>query len=121
MKKEVIGVFKATNGGRKSHLVYVSQEIQVNRQKVITDARKVFNLDSLDGQKVRSTVDPDIFLLEDGTILKKQEKYPLVSCNPNNPCNVHSPENFMSLVYLWSRPREAICYKGPTGAASGPL
>ncbi len=71
MKKEIIGVFKATNGSRRKHLVYVSQEISVNRQKVITEARKKFNLDSLDGEEVRSTVDPDIFLLADGTTLKK--------------------------------------------------
>lgn len=71
MKKEIIGVFKATNGTTRKHRVYVSQEISVNRQKVITGARKAFYLDSLDGEEVRSTVDPDIFLRADGTTLKK--------------------------------------------------
>lgn len=74
MKKEIIGVFKATNDTKGKHLVYVSQEIRVNRQKVITEARKTFNLDSLDGEEVRSTVNPDIFLRADGTTLKKNGK-----------------------------------------------
>jgi hypothetical protein len=71
MKKEIIGVFKARNGIKRKHLVYVSQEISVNRQKVIIGARKIFNLDSLDGEEVRSTADPDIFLMADGTTLRK--------------------------------------------------
>jgi hypothetical protein len=74
MKKEVIGVFRASNGTRRKHLVYVSQEISVNRQKLITGARKTFNLDSHDGEEIRSTGDPDIYLLADGTTLKKSGK-----------------------------------------------
>lgn len=71
MKKEIIGVFKATNGTRRKHLVYISQEISVNRKKVITAARKTFNLDFHDGEEVQSTRDPEIFLLSDGTTIKK--------------------------------------------------
>ena len=69
--KEVIGVFKAIKGGNRRHLIYVSQEVKTNRQKVITEVSKTFNLDGADGEELLSTSDPEVFLLKDGTRVRK--------------------------------------------------
>lgn len=69
--KEVIGVFKAVKGGKRRHLIYVSQEVKTNRKKVVTGASKTFTLDAVDGEEVMSTSDPEVFLLKDGTKVRK--------------------------------------------------
>lgn len=69
--KEVIGVVRAVNDRRHAHLIYVSQEVKVNRKRVITGVAKFFTLDSEDGEEVLSTGDPDVFFLRDGTRLRR--------------------------------------------------
>lgn len=69
--KEIIGVFRAINGTKRKHVVFISQVIEMDEDNTITDAKKMFTLDSEEGEQVFGTGDPEIFRLGDGTELKR--------------------------------------------------
>ena len=69
--KEVIGYFRATNGTRRKHVVFITQVIDLDKDNTIIDAKKMFTLDSEEGEQVFRTGDPEIFTMGDGTELKR--------------------------------------------------
>ena len=58
------------NSGGKEHLVFVSQDIKTDKNKVIISARKVFTLDSENGEEVFRGDDQRSFIKRNGQVLK---------------------------------------------------
>lgn len=69
--KQIIGQFEVTSSEQFSQKVIVSQDITADDSGRVVTARKVFTLNTEDGEEVIRTKDPRIFLKEDGTVLKK--------------------------------------------------
>lgn len=69
--KEVIGSFTVTNGASQPQIVFVSQKTTVNENNVVIGSKKIFTLNSVDGEAVYRTEDPNTLVLKDGTTLRK--------------------------------------------------
>ncbi|SHO49009.1 hypothetical protein [Desulfopila aestuarii] len=69
--KQLIGQFEVTSLAHHNQKVIVFQDIIADESGVVVSARKVFTLNTEDGEEVNRTSDPRIFLKEDGTVLKK--------------------------------------------------
>lgn len=69
--KEVLGTFTVTGGHLRQQTVYICQETTLDENGVITETKKHFSLESSDGEIVERTRDPNTYLLDDGTILRK--------------------------------------------------
>jgi len=66
-----IGFFNVISSDNITRLIIISQYVRVNEFKVVVAAHKIFTLNTPDGEEVYRTEDPQIFLKEDGTVLKK--------------------------------------------------
>lgn len=58
------------NSGGKEQLVFVSQDIKTDKNKVIISARKFFTLDSENGEEVFRGDDQRSFVKRNGQVLK---------------------------------------------------
>ncbi len=83
--KKVLGTLTVTNGHLRPQLVVISQEITVDKSGVITTARKFYTLNSIDGEPVRRTSDPNTFMLDDGTMLKRSGHVQLTQLDTASP------------------------------------
>lgn len=71
MMIEVIGSFTVTCGLAQPQIVFISQETTVNDKNIVTGCKKIFTLNSIDGEPVFRTDDPNTLMLKDGTMLRK--------------------------------------------------
>lgn len=69
--KEVIGTFTVTDGTLRQQTVIISQETILDNQGTITETRKHFNLNTIDGEEVKRSEIENTLILADGTILRK--------------------------------------------------
>lgn len=70
--KEFVGSFTVVNSKQEIREVIVSQE-RVTHYSSSESHSKKLNLDSIDGIEVYKTSDPDVFMLSDGSILKRKK------------------------------------------------
>jgi len=66
-----IGFFNVISPDNITRLIIISQNVNVNEFKVVVAGHKIFTLNTPDCEEVCRTEDPQIFLKEDGTVLKK--------------------------------------------------
>jgi hypothetical protein len=69
--KKILGTFTVTDSTLRQHTVFVSQETILDEQGTLIKTRKLFNLNSLEGEEVQRTESPGILSLHDGNILRK--------------------------------------------------
>lgn len=72
--KTFIASFQAIDSRRNTLTIVISQELTVNEDNVVVGARQHYNLVDIDGERVLATDEPDTFLMQDGTLLKKTGK-----------------------------------------------
>jgi hypothetical protein len=69
--KYPLGYFEVTSSGKAPELVIVSQELSVTDQNVIVASRKIFTLNTENGEEIFPTKDSQTFSKKDGTLVKK--------------------------------------------------
>ncbi|SHO49935.1 hypothetical protein [Desulfopila aestuarii] len=69
--KHPIGYFEVTSSGKAPQLVIVSQEMSVTDQNVIVASRKIFTLNTENGEEIFPTKDSQTFSKKDGTLFRK--------------------------------------------------
>ncbi len=69
-KQELVGVFTVVTNKQELKQVVVSQDI-ISYYRSETNHTKNLHLDSINGPEVYKTNDPEIFMLPDGTTLRK--------------------------------------------------
>lgn len=69
--KEIIGSFTVTDGTLRQQTVIISQETILDSEGMITETRKHFNLNSVDGEVVLRGESENTLALTDGTVLRK--------------------------------------------------
>lgn len=69
---EIIGSFLVNKEDESEGKIVVSQDVTDYYDGQLNGERKKLNLDSLDGPEVYRTKDPKVFMLEDGSFLKKR-------------------------------------------------
>ena len=69
---EIIGSFLVNKEDESQGKIIVSQIMADYYDGKLQGARKKLNLDSLDGPEVYRTQNPKVFMLEDGSLLKKK-------------------------------------------------
>ncbi|MBU1565986.1 MAG: hypothetical protein KJ630_10200 [Proteobacteria bacterium] len=70
-KQELIGSFTVINDKQELRKIVVSQDI-ISHYYGKTNHSKNLNLDSIDGEEVFKTEDPDVFRLSDGATLRRK-------------------------------------------------
>lgn len=68
--RQIIGYLAVTHPDGSDRLVVVSQEITTDKRNVVVAARKVFTLDTIDGEEVIGCNKTRFFTLKDGQLLK---------------------------------------------------
>jgi len=71
IQKEIIASFTVRLHDNSQRKIIVSQDIVNNYNGQKLGNNKTLTLETIDGPKVSKTKDPKIFLLADGTVLKK--------------------------------------------------
>ncbi len=66
-----LGFFEAISSENFNQIIIVCQNVIVNELNEVVAAHKIFTLNTPDGEEVYRTEDPQFFLTEDGTVLKK--------------------------------------------------
>lgn len=69
---EIIGVFTVSKEDKSQGKIIISQNMADYYDGQTERNRKKLNLDSLDGPEVYRTKDPKVFMLEDGSLLRKR-------------------------------------------------
>lgn len=69
---DIIGSFLVNKEDESQGTIIVSQIMATYYDGQQQGARKKLNLDSLNGPEVYRTRDPKVFILEDGSLLKKK-------------------------------------------------
>ncbi len=74
-----IGCFNVISSDNITRLIIISQIVSVNEFNVVVGGHKLFTLNTPDGEEVYRTEDPQRYLKDDGTVLKK-----IGYCQTNN-------------------------------------
>lgn len=68
--RQILLYFRVSNRNGEKQLVVASQDIQTDRKKAIIAARKVFTLDTPDGEEVFPLKNQRSFMKRDGAVLR---------------------------------------------------
>lgn len=68
---ELIGHFEVLSADSAKHLVIMCQECTLDDGNVVVSARKVFTLDTVDGEEVQLTNDTRTFVRQNGALLRR--------------------------------------------------
>ena len=66
-----LGFFMATSPENINQKIIISQNITMNESNTVINSRKIFTLNTFDGEQVFRTQDPQLFVNKNGTIFKR--------------------------------------------------
>ena len=72
--KSFLARFTVTDNKKNRQTVVITQELIVDRDDVVVGAVKHYTLDSEDGERLLTTAEPETFITQDGTVLRKVGK-----------------------------------------------
>jgi len=76
--KEIIGQFAVIDKDALRMWVVVSQEMEESEDNVVISSKRIFCLHDMNGEEIKMTEIPNIFLRRDGSFLKKVG--PIINC-----------------------------------------